>query len=428
MEVIKKIKIIGFVVLFLVLLVMINIMIDKPNSTQNTTPNLTTPVLSSEEEYLESLTLLHEPNFSSIPISQSMYVQNSLQPITHMQELKQQIGSEQTFINQRLKKHEGLTEKYKKLASALFLSKQLKIHLENHKTVALISKTFYGPEAVVNNTIAWDDKIESEQQELSKLQEYVQLAYAQPTTDPKRAAILLLNNINQLDIYTCPLFDQDGSKLTATHPIYHEVMRSLLSVNQDKKRAKYFLSAQVKTDSQGDSEVNYQLVDKKSNVILAKKINFTFEKTDWESNNIQVQDVLLDIDTNLTVQFAEPSLSYSSEERLYQLVSKTLPANKHFIAVEPCRPIAQFSNHALSKVYGVSSLMSVKVSGRMRTKVTWPDPKEHQIAQVVVNLQYRDLYNTVQINEQQSEARHFPVLNSYNALLAATEKALIKLR
>ena len=432
MEVIKKIKVVGFVVLFLVLLVMINILGDKyntqNNATENTTPKLDTPTLSPDEGYLESLTLLHEPSFSSIPKSQSMYVQNSLQPVTHIQTHIKQIESEQISINQRLKKHEGLIQKYNKLASALFISKQLNIHLENHKTVALLSKSLYGPETVANNRIKWEDEIKNEQLELSKLQTYIQSAYAQPTTDPKWAAILLSNNINQLDIYTCPLFEQDGSRLTATHPIYHEIIRTLFSANQDKKRAKYFFSAQAKTDNQGDSEVNYQLVDKKSNIILTKKIYFTFQKSEWERNNIQVHDVLLDIDTNLTAQLTEPSLSDSSEEELYQLVSQTLPANKHFIAVDPCRPITQFSNHALSKVYGVSSLMSVKVSGRIRTKVTWPDPKEHQVAQVVVNFKYLDLYNTVQINEQQSEARHFPVLNPYNALLAATEKALIKLR
>jgi len=385
----------------------------------------------SENAYIDSLTFNYQQYFTPLDVPKTSSVQRYTPPNT-VRIYIQKLQSERSYLNELLVKHDALIEENNKLASALFIRKQLNIHLENYKKLELISQGKRQYSSDVPHIFPWQNDKENKQQALAKLQTYIQPFYALPTKDPKRAALLIASGFTQPNIYTCPILEENGSWLKRTHPLYQEIMQVLPPTNQDKQKATHFLIGKVVSNDNGHSKINYQLVDEKNSAISSQQINFIFEQAIWGNHGIPEQKVLLDIDSTLKARPNGPNTIHASahslNETLYQLVGEKLLPNQNVIAVDPCKPIALFSNDALHKAYGTYGLVSVKISGKISTKVSWPDPIEHQVAHVEVNVQHRDINGAVQMRAQHAMAKHYPVVTPYDGLLAATEKALTKLR
>jgi len=337
------------------------------------------------------------------------------------------IKAEQTLINSEIKAYELLTSAVDKYVHATKLISQLNIHITDYLVATMLAvKPKVDRET---EQPKWLADLANKNTSLINLAQYLTKIKASTITDIKLAALLLTEGIEQEQVYTCPIFKENGSWLKESNLLYYEINNSLPTISNDKNKAKYFLIGNLTTNEQGKTTVSYQLQDQHSKVLQQTHVNIPLKKASWQTQAKQENNILLSIDYQLKDKSGKllPS-DITTQQQLYTLAQQSVLKNKSITKSEPCRAMSKLSLSALTNAYGTSNQISLKISAEISTFVLRPDPKEHEFALAKVTYQQIDLMNPNDVKNKAAVGKKFPVLEPNDALLAAVEMAFKKLK
>ncbi|KGJ97235.1 hypothetical protein [Thalassotalea sp. ND16A] len=306
------------------------------------------------------------------------------------------------------------------------LMPKLSLHIKDYLIASMLAPKPKQTEQV--KTPTWMADLSNKNQWLLSLNDYVKQLTDSVISDPKLAAFILVSGIELEGVYTCPMFQDNGSWLIEKNILSHEINQALPSVSQSKEQAQYFLIGHaVKTENQA-TFISYQLVDVNGAPIQKNAVNYVLTVDNWLTQPKKDDAVL----TTIAYEFKDKEgkvipENFTTEKQLYTLAEKNILKSQSLVVEDPCRPIQQLSPSALTNAYGVGSVISITVAGNLSTFVLRPDPKEHEFVLAKVTYQQTDLSKPGQVQNKTSVGKKFPVLEPNDALIAAVETAFKKL-
>jgi hypothetical protein len=310
------------------------------------------------------------------------------------------------------------------LANDLMLN--LSLHIKDYLVATMLTVKPSKNEPV--KTPLWMDDLSSKSQWLITLSDYINQLTSSTITKPKLAALMLVKDIKQENVYTCPIFQKNGSWLNENKSFNFEISKLLPLSSQSKEQAQYFLIGRAVEVNRKSTSISYQLFDVNGKAHQKNQVNYALSHPMWQKKPIQNDAVLTSIHYEFKdkVGNAIPE-NITTKKQLYTLVEKNILNNKTLVVEDPCRPIEQLSSAALTNAYGVSSFISIKVAGKLGTFVLRPDPKEHEFALAKVTFQQTDLNSQNNISNKSAVGKKFPVLEPNDALMLAVDVAFKKL-
>ena len=336
--------------------------------------------------------------------------------LTRIEAEKKILDSQIIFFNQQ-------ETDLARLSSANELIPKLSSHIENYLLATMLSIKPEKGEATQSSQ--WMADLSNKSQSLLTMNEFVNKLAASKVTEPQLAALLLVRGINQENVYTCPIMKSNGSWLNQNNRLHLEISKLLYLSAQNKEKAQYFLIGHTDKDT---SSITYQLSDVYGKTLLKNQVNYLLPRPTWQKERTQKNAVL----TLINYEFKDKSgklipENITTKKEIYSLIQQNVLNNQSLVMVDPCRPIEKLSHTAMSNAYGVSSFISMNISGSLSTFVLRPDPKEHEFALAKVTFQQTDLNEPSKMSNKNTVGKKFPVLEANNALISAVEIALKKL-
>ncbi len=339
------------------------------------------------------------------------------------------IKAEQVLLDTQIASYKEQTTNLAKFALANEITLQLSSHIKDYLVATMLAVKPDPKQGEQMKAPTWLQDLASKNQWLITLNNFLDALATSDITDPKLGALMLVKGISQQGVFTCPIFQENGSWLSKNNVLSYEIDKKLTQPSLSKKQASFFLIGHANKSTSSGTTISYQLVDTNGQVQHENHINYMLNKPSWQSQP-QIENAVL---ASIAFEFKDkagnkiPS-NITTTEQLYTLVEKNLLNKKQLITEDPCRPIKQLAPLALSNAYGTESLISINISGSLSTFVLRPDPKEHEFALAKVTYKQQNLFNTAQVENRTAVGKKFPVLDPNDALMNAVEIALKKLK
>jgi len=313
-----------------------------------------------------------------------------------------------------------------KFTSANELIPKLSSHIEDYLLATMLS---IKPQKEKAKQIPkWMTDLSEKSQSLLIMSDLVKHLASSTITEPQLAALLLVDGIEQENVYTCPIFQENGSWLNQNDMLNFEISKLIPSSTKNKEQAQYFLLGNAVKNDKKSTSISYQLIDVNGKSLQKNQVSYVLPRPTWQTQPMQINTVL----ASITYEFKDKignsiPENITTKKQLYTLVEQNILDNKSMVLADPCRPIGQLSHTALTNAYGVSSFISIAIAGNLSTFVLRPDPKEHEFALAKVTFQQTDLNKPNNMNNKNAVGKKFPVLDPNSALISAVEMAFKKL-
>jgi hypothetical protein len=313
-----------------------------------------------------------------------------------------------------------------KFISANNLIPKLSSHIEDYFLATMLSAE--PQQSETSKVPQWMSDLSNKSQSLLNISYYVKQISSASITDPQLAALLLVENIQQEDVYTCPILQENGSWLNMNNRLNFEINKLLPLATKSKEKAKYFLLGHATKAENQSTTISYQLVDVAGKSLKKNQVSFVLSNPTWQSQPKQKNAVL----TSINYEFKDKTgnllpENITTEKQLYTLAEQNILANQTMVIAEPCRPVDGLSHSALANAYGATSFISIGIAGNLSTFTLRPDPKEHEFALAKVTFEETDLTGLAKISNKSVLGKKFPVLEPNTALISAIEIAFKKL-